>query len=575
MVAESGWLTSASHAPALIYSGGIDECGSAWPPAPAAGQGPDRRPPGLAVRQAVMGAGLVQRARDALDSPAGVTALLRSRLDPAEVDTVIATLASWSAKPAPDARVARAANLPPETVHATRRLLDAVGLHPGRSWAPPAPDGAHARLPVWHGHHLWLADVQATLTTSHATAVLRRHHTCAATVLRVARVEAAAADGPTGRDVLTSHQTVAHRARCSVDVCRRARRVLSDLGLAVTITVGGWLTTEQRTQATAVHGGDQTRVASRRCLIHPGNRPSPRARRIAKASWAPLPDRRSGQSVRQDSTGLPTRAKRRATAHEQPRWTIATMRLGAQLLRLHPNLLNGGHAGGLYTVLARLQLDSTKWSGADLVDAIEAHNRTRNLTQPGCRTFPIRRPLGLLITQIRAVLADWIGDPPVIRRRREQEARLTERRAWRAQMDQWTAQRAQPRPVGSRWAAFVASQGASSTDDLRRRWKSDRQPQPFGRDDLRHDPAILDPGNQPDPGPVVPCPPRLDPSQPHPVDQDLHMPTATTVVTTRDPGLERPEHRPGPTRHARSLASSPGPAGIPGPTKPDPSWLRV
>jgi hypothetical protein len=64
--------------------------------------------------------------------------------------------------------------------------------------------------------------------------------------MRVARQDADAADGKTGREVRTSHATVAQRLRVTADAVRHARYVLEALGLSVTIVTGRYLTAKER-----------------------------------------------------------------------------------------------------------------------------------------------------------------------------------------------------------------------------------------------------------------------------------------------------------------------------------------
>ena len=139
----------------------------------------------------------------------------------------------------------------------------------GFSWAREPEAGTQGRIPCWATRSRWLKLLETELSGETAADVLKKHHAAPHTVYRVARMDAAAADTTTGRNVRTAHATVARALGCSVDTVRRARRVLRDLGFSVEVMRGRYMTTEEREAATREHGSRQRRFASTRCLTIP------------------------------------------------------------------------------------------------------------------------------------------------------------------------------------------------------------------------------------------------------------------------------------------------------------------
>lgn len=181
----------------------------------------------------------------------------------------------------------------------------------GNSWAPELPGGSYSRVVAWDSPEAWLE----ALRVAHSTEWFEKERAVRDIswdkLVRVARIEAAAADYSTGRNVLTAHETVAERARVSVTVVKRARRVLQATGFAVTVEVGRRLSRDERAQARAVHGRFQIGLASSRALTLPA-----RVRESLQAG--PLPSRGTVPETSLVKNGSPTRADARAKAASRP-----------------------------------------------------------------------------------------------------------------------------------------------------------------------------------------------------------------------------------------------------------------
>lgn len=163
-----------------------------------------------------------------------------------------------------DRYLASGTSAAPYRDHPTNR----PGAAPARSWSLPVVDGAVAAVPVWASKKAWLALVRRVLGSSRADR-MRGGKISLDLVMAIAEADAATADHLTGRNVTTSHQTVAERLSISSRHVGTGRRLLEQLNLARTIVMGRWLSPEERTAARALHGGKQLVAASVRVLTMP------------------------------------------------------------------------------------------------------------------------------------------------------------------------------------------------------------------------------------------------------------------------------------------------------------------
>lgn len=298
----------------------------------------------------------------------------------------------------------------------------------GLSWACEPAEGVQARIPCWNTRSQWLELLRADLDRDDAVTVLRAHHASPVTVYRVARMDAAAADTTTGRNVRTAHATVARALGVSVDTVRRARRVLRDLGFSVEVVRGRYMTAQEREDAARAYGSRQRRFASTRCLTIPA--------RCRAMHPYPCGVNSSGHST---SRRVPsTRLRAAGTSKNQPKSTPLTRRIPplgvqkitARLVQRMPWLDRGrsGHLMGLSRGLVACGV-TEEWTTQDLMNAVEADHQGLGLLSlpPDSQ----KNPRALLLHQIKRAITG--KEPPARARRAAEDARRVARAAEIAQ----------------------------------------------------------------------------------------------------------------------------------------------
>ena len=256
-----------------------------------------------------------------------------------------------------------------------------------RSWAPEPTPGAYSRVIAWNGRKKWCRAVARALKSSHARAYLAQKRLGRNLVLRIAGSDAASADFRTGRNVRTSHDTVAMRTHCRRDDVKKARWILTQLGFMTTVVPGRYLTNDERAQAAATHGGDQRRIASTRALTHPH-------------SSTPLPCKGLSNLSTHHSLNSPTHAQARAegaprqtktaTSKQFSSVSLPAKQLAARLLRDLP-MWNRKvkHPDEIARVLDA-HPESLEYTSYQLNEAIYHRNRTFGLTTPDVVHNPAR-----------------------------------------------------------------------------------------------------------------------------------------------------------------------------------------
>ena len=250
---------------------------------------------------------------------------------------------------------------------------------------------------AWNSREHWLSTLASALATPAGDKARRAISIAPDTLMRVARADAAAADGATGRNVATAHETVATQLGMSTKTVERARTLIIVLGFASVAATGRYLTAAERRAARRAHGGVQLRAASTRLLTLPV--PPRRWRRMKAVENVELP--RKG--LRPPSSNVlkssPKRAGARSlaaarpsarTKHPRPRpparpWPLETQRLAADLLTAIPSLLRPGqHIGNLCSLIERHEIGNRGWTAHSLLDAIDrANHRDRvRFTEP-------------------------------------------------------------------------------------------------------------------------------------------------------------------------------------------------
>lgn len=311
--------------------------------------------------------------------------------------------------------------------------------------------GAQRRqLPAWRSPETWLEQLSTALhAASHnGTSIQlvegkRWSRACIAidSVIAVAAADAATADRRTGRNVQTSHLTVAKRLGCASTTVRRARRVIEMLGYASTLQLGRYLTAEEREAARRAHGRDQRRIASQRVLTIP----RPHVQVDPDVKVGTLPRRGLPTSTTHLSTNSPTRATARTGVVTRPaaintrshrRATVHTLASGLERLLPHLTRRNDPVAseeqrrhlfGELCRTLRVLKLRDGDWTPRDLLNLLDARNLSHGLYPiPGSHQ---RDPLALLAHQLRLALQERPTEstPGYLRRERERRAAMAAR----------------------------------------------------------------------------------------------------------------------------------------------------
>ena len=312
--------------------------------------------------------------------------------------------------------------------HRTTPELYTPNPRTGLSWAREPEAGTQGRIPCWATRSRWLKLLETELSGETASEALKKHHAAPHTVYRVARMDAAAADTTTGRNVRTAHATVARALGVSVDTVRRARRVLRDLGFSVEVVRGRYMTAQEREAATREHGSRQRRFASTRCLtiptrcraMHPypcgvNSSPPTTFRRVPSTRW-----RAAGTSKNQSKNTPLTR--------QTP--PLGVQKIAARLVQRMPWLDRGrsGHLMGLSRGLVACGV-TEEWTTQDLMNAVEAdHQGLGLLTLPPDSQ---KNPRALLLHQIQRAITGQ--EPPARARRAAEDARREARAAEVAQ----------------------------------------------------------------------------------------------------------------------------------------------
>ncbi|WP_194838517.1 hypothetical protein [Nocardia sp. XZ_19_369] len=319
----------------------------------------------------------------------------------------------------------------------------------GRSWALPVDTGVAARIPAWTSRSIWHDQVKAALDSDTGQRLLATQKVKASRVIAVAVAMSLLASSDTGRDVTASNYRLARNAGVSERVVSRARRVLSDLGLAVEVERGRLLSAQERAAAKAHHGGYQARAASVWYLTTPRESAAVRAPFRRSASMGPgSRARRAASRIPQVSTGgdlPPSRgvcssslvrknSPKRARAHTR-RGMNSSRNAALDLLPrpLHAQLtaaelvgccigldsgawrrlgfdqwirVPGNHIGAVVDAIVAAGIDTTIWTGQAIKKRLDQHNKDRGLAWPN----QIHQPAAFLRTLLSNL--DWSQQVP-------------------------------------------------------------------------------------------------------------------------------------------------------------------
>ena len=323
-------------------------------------------------------------------------------------------------------------------------------------------------------------------------------HVRVETLLDVAWEDAATADSRTGRNVRTSHTTVAKALGCSPRTVRRCRTLIADMGYARTAQRGRYLTTAEREAAYRARGRVQLRMASDRALVMP-RKPAQEEEKghlPRRGFFNPSLTSVGGHLARDPRAGRGSRRSPKSSTNKaggpEPRHSIEIQRLAARLVALLPGLAPqkpshetrraGSHVGQVCRVLVQVGIDPAQWAAADLEDALNRRNRETG--RSSIHRGQQRSPMGFLAHQLRDVLATTPEGPKVARQkaREAEEARREAERAARAKLD---AQVKHDRATG-RTASRAAEARAIARAIRQATADTERQ--------AKHAPVILSPG---------------------------------------------------------------------------------
>ena len=327
----------------------------------------------------------------------------------------------------------------------------------GNSWALPIKDGQHARTPIWTSRTQWQHQVRTLLNSPTGIQLCKTHTISTETAFAVAVTHAHYADSKTGRSITASRHTIATRAGVSVSVVKRARRVLTGLGVAIELVRGRYLQKIESMAAEAHHGHKQFRAASVWALISPRTAvttitaPFKKSRKSSRATLrttayrartasrtSPHPSGRGPLSpsggfvllslvVKLSPTHAHTRAgKPKNTQKSTPR-PIELQRTAAQLIAHIPALKTTKHVGRICDVLDRTGIDPARWTGRDIARELTKDTQSRGWVWPGQLT----RPTAFLRWRLAQI--DWSQPSPTERARENDRTRLAEQAVRRRQ----------------------------------------------------------------------------------------------------------------------------------------------
>ena len=327
----------------------------------------------------------------------------------------------------------------------------------------PVAPGASAQIPTWHSRGYWLALCEWIVThTDRGRAALQRHGIAAGTFVRGCAAHAQVAESATGRRVSACLDTLVSRSGLSVDQLKRCRRVLKLLELGIEQARGKKLNTVEREAAARLYGQIHGHAPARlqrgaasvwslsaprwavEAMPAPEKKPRPQRRSrsraprgYAAAATRPVASatRRSAGTAPQSPSGsFPLdlsarkdhRARERAGVENSISMTVrplALQRAAAELVERIPALrglvgvddLTGhrrGHVGSVCDLLVDAGIDTDRWTGIDIAQALTFDGATRGWTWPTAESMT--SPLRLVAFRLGQLA--WSGPSPTERK---------------------------------------------------------------------------------------------------------------------------------------------------------------
>ncbi|GBF17723.1 hypothetical protein Br6_05130 [Rhodococcus sp. Br-6] len=285
----------------------------------------------------------------------------------------------------------------------------------GRTWSLPVPPEMQSKTPVWSSRMHWQRQVRKVLNDFEGISSCAKHHVDPERVYAVAITMARSADHRTGRRVAASREFLANRAGVSITVLKRARRVLSELGMAQEMVRGRLLRTIERWAAEAHHGRRQTKATSVWALVSPRTVAAQDSCGWSSSFTYPQMSDRGPQSLacsfssstsvrKYKTTRARTHARRGHAMNLEPR-PIALQRAAGELSRLTPALNGVRHIGSVCDALRAHSVDVERWTGRDIARALSDDTKKRGWNWPTAEALD--DPVAFLRWRLARI--DWSG----------------------------------------------------------------------------------------------------------------------------------------------------------------------
>ncbi len=285
----------------------------------------------------------------------------------------------------------------------------------GRTWSLPVPPEMQSKTPVWSSRMQWQRQVRTVLNKVAGISSCAKNHVDPERVYAVAVTMARSADNRTGRRVTASREFLANRSGVSITVLKRARRVLSELGMAQEMVRGRLLRTIERWAAEAHHGRRQTKATSVWALVSPRSVAAQDSGGRRHSFVYPQLSDRGPQSLAcsfSSCTSFRKYKTTRARAHDgrgsamnlEPR-PITLQRAAGELLRHAPSLNGGRHIGSVCDALRAHSVDVERWTGRDIARALSDDTKKRGWNWPAAETLD--DPVAFLRWRLARI--DWSG----------------------------------------------------------------------------------------------------------------------------------------------------------------------
>lgn len=318
----------------------------------------------------------------------------------------------------------------------------------GRTWSLPVSPEMQSKTPVWSSRMHWQRQVRNALNKVEGISSCAKNHVDPERVYAVAITMARSADTRTGRRVTASREFLANRAGVSISVLKRARRVLSELGMAREMVRGRLLRTIEQWAAEAHHGRRQTKATSVWALVSPRSVAAQDFSDRHQSLAYPQISNRGPQSLAcsfSSCTSVRKYKTTRARAHGgrgsatnlEPR-PIALQRAAGDLLRHAPSLNEVRHIGAVCEALRAQSIDLERWTGRDIARALSDDTKARGWNWPAAEA--LYAPVAFLRWRLARI--DWSGPSYSERATAAKKHRDEERRRAASQSERQLATRA-------------------------------------------------------------------------------------------------------------------------------------